>query len=124
MTELTQVKEFNKKKNIFRAYQIVWYILGIIESLLLLRLILRFLAANPSNPFANLIYSLSGVFTYPFSTLFSTFQTGNSVLEISTLFAMLIYWLLAWALVKILQLAKPVSSEEVVDSVDSPDVRL
>jgi hypothetical protein len=46
------------------------------------------------------------------------------VLEISTIFAMVIYWLLAIGLVKVLQLAKPASNQEIVEKVDDPKVRL
>jgi uncharacterized protein YggT (Ycf19 family) len=113
-----------KKESIFRTYQVIWYILGVIQVLLGLRFLMRLLAANPANPFVSFIYTLSGIFVAPFQTIFPTPGGGGSVLEISTLFAMIIYWLLAVGLIKVMQLGKPVSREEVADRVDDPEVRL
>lgn len=48
------------------ASRIIWLVLGIIMGLLALRFLLRLLAANPNNGFADFIYSLSHPFAAPF----------------------------------------------------------
>ena len=55
---------YDKKKTIFRVYQVIWYILGIIEVLLTFRVGLKFMAAAPGG-FANLVYSLSNPLALP-----------------------------------------------------------
>ena len=110
-------KVFEKKKVIFRSYQVIWYILCVIEVLLAFRIFLRMTGAYPSE-FTNLIYSLSAPFALPFRGILKTTNEG-AVIEWSTLVAMVVYLLLAYGLVKLLQFVKPVTPEEVEKEVDS-----
>ena len=57
-------------KPLYRATQIVWYILGIIEILLAFRFIFKFLGANPLAGFTSFIYSITQVFASPFLSVF------------------------------------------------------
>ena len=59
MTEEPTPKAYAKKKFIFRAYQLIWFVLGIIEVLLAFRVVLLALGANPQAGFANFIYAVS-----------------------------------------------------------------
>jgi len=88
----------------FKATQAVWLLLGILEGLLALRVLLKLIAANPSSPIAAFIYAATNLFLTPFSGLTSTPSAGGMVLEIPTLFAMLIYGLIGWAVEKIIWL--------------------
>jgi hypothetical protein len=81
----------------FKVTQFIWLLLGILEALLALRVLLKLFAANPNSPIAALIYSLTGIFLVPFSSLTSSPSVSGMVLEISTFFAMLIYALIGWA---------------------------
>lgn len=112
---------YEKKKTIFRVYQIIWYILGLIEVLLAFRVGLKFLAAYPGG-FTNMIYSLSDPLAIPFRGILSTPKTAGSILELSTLLAMLVYALIAYGVVKLLQFMKPVTPEEVEEKVDSKSI--
>jgi hypothetical protein len=76
---------------LWRVNSLAWFLFGAIEVLILFRVILRLLAANPANPFAQLIYSLSLVFVGPFMNLVVQPAAGGSVLEISSLIAMAVY---------------------------------
>lgn len=109
-------KVFEKKKIIFRTHQIIWYILGIIEVLLAFRIFFRMFGAYPSE-FTNLIYYLSAPFALPFRGILKTTNEG-AVIEWSTFIAMVVYLLLAFGLVKLLQFIKPVTPEEVEKEVD------
>ena len=85
----------------FRATQLIWLGLGLLEALLGLRFLLKLVAANADNPFASLLYSVTGAFLAPFAGLTGTPAAGGMVLEVSTLIAMVVYALLAWVLERI-----------------------
>jgi uncharacterized protein YggT (Ycf19 family) len=76
---------------LWRVNSLAWFIFGAIEVLILFRVLLRLLAANPANPFASFVYSLSNVFVGPFMNLVAQPAAGGSVLEISSLIAMAVY---------------------------------
>jgi hypothetical protein len=86
----------------FKATQVVWLLLTIFEALLALRFVLKLIGANPASPFAVALYGFTGLFLYPFSGLIGTPAMGGMVLEISTLIAMLVYGLIAWAVERII----------------------
>ncbi len=88
----------------FKATQLIWLLLGILEGLLALRFLLKLIAANPGSPIAVFIYNFSGLFLGPFTGLTITPAAGGIVLEISTLIAMLIYALVGWALERLVWL--------------------
>jgi hypothetical protein len=100
------------KKAIFHVHQIIWYILGIIEVLLALRFILKLTGANPFSGFVDFIYTASRPLAAPFYGIFNVDVAGQSVFEWTTLIAMLVYALVAWGLVKLILLIRPVSEEE------------
>ncbi|HSW47994.1 MAG TPA: hypothetical protein VLG67_02835 [Candidatus Saccharimonadales bacterium] len=112
-------KVFQKKKTIFRAYQVIWYILAVIEILLAFRMVLKAMGANPFSGFATLIYALSGPFAGPFNGLFNVSVTGQgSVFEWSTIIAAAVYALVAFGIVQLIQMVKPVTKTEVEQKVD------
>ncbi len=118
-TEHPQVV-YETKKSIFRTYQLIWYFLGLIEVLLFFRMILKILAANPGSGFALLIYGLSAPLVRPFIGVLRMASTsGGSVFEWPTLLAMVVYWILAYGILNLLQLVKPVTPEEVEETVDN-----
>lgn len=85
------------------AARIVSIIGGIIMGLLALRFILSLLGANRENAFADLIYGLSYPFVAPFFGLFNYDATyGKSRFEFETLFAIIVYALLTWLIVRLL----------------------
>ncbi|MEO6508665.1 MAG: YggT family protein [Patescibacteria group bacterium] len=112
-------KTYETKKAIFRTYQIIWYILGMIEILLAFRVVLKALGANPASGFTSLIYSLSGIFAGPFSGILGTTATQGSVFEWSTFIAGIVYFIVAFGLVQLMQLIKPTTPQEVHETVDN-----
>jgi uncharacterized protein YggT (Ycf19 family) len=69
---------------------------GLVELFLALRFILKLFGANAANGFVSWIYEMSGVLLEPFRGIFPIRVYENSfVFEFSTLFAMLMYALLA-----------------------------
>jgi hypothetical protein len=80
----------------FKATQLIWLLLGILEALIALRIGLMLIGANPGSPIVALIYGFTSLFLFPFTNLISSPTVGNMVLELSSMFAMLIYALIAW----------------------------
>ena len=110
---------YKQKKALFHTYQIIWYILGIIETLLIFRIILKVLGANPNSGFTNLIYSLSSPFAVPFQGILQISYEEGHVFEWTTLIAMTVYAILAFGLIQLFQLIKPTTPEEVEQTVDN-----
>jgi hypothetical protein len=88
----------------FKASQLIWLLLGILEALIALRIGLKLIGANPDSPIVALIYGFTYLFLFPFEGLIGSPSTGNMVLELSSMFAMLIYGLIAWAVERIVWL--------------------
>ncbi len=81
-----------------RATEVIYLLFGIIDALLLIRLVLKLLGANPHAGFASFTYGLTDFLLAPFHGLLPTFVSGQSVLELSLVFAILIYSLIALGL--------------------------
>jgi len=100
--EETYVDENLRRANIRgRITSITYFILGVLEVLLALRLLLRLLGANEVSGFVSFIYSLTHIFVGPFNGIFNDQALGRSVFETSTLIAMIVYALLAWGIVSL-----------------------
>jgi hypothetical protein len=83
----------------------IYFLLGLIEVLLGLRFLFRLLGASESSGFVRFLYDLTYPMAHPFAGIFTDPVLGNnSVFEVSTLIAMLIYALLAWGVVALIRL--------------------
>lgn len=83
----------------------IWFVATIILILLGFRFVLALLGANPGNSFAHFIYSVSHPFVAPFFGLFSyNYHYGVSRFEAYTLVAALVYIVLAWLIVSVINL--------------------
>ncbi len=101
-------EEVYEDTNQRRAYIRYWiatvtyFVLGVLEVILLLRFLFRLLGAYEGNSFIMFLYGLSHVFVAPFRGIFSNpVLSSKSVFEVSTLIAMLVYALLAWRVVSL-----------------------
>ena len=90
------------------AQRIVWYIVGVIIALLLLRFIFALLGANQANGLAEFVYSVTSPLVSPFSNLFSFdgIQYGVSSLEIFTLIAIAFYTLIGYGVAKLFDISR------------------
>lgn len=89
------------------AKRVVYYLVGIIVALLALRIVLLLLAANQGAGFVDFIYALSGFFAMPFYGIFNYQPTyGESVFELSSVVAIVVYALVALGLGKLFTLTK------------------
>ncbi len=99
-------------KPLYKGTQIVWYFLWILEALLAFRFVLKLMGANPLAGFTSFIYALTWPFTAPFLAVFKSTTVQGSVFEWTTLLAMLVYWLIATAIVRLFLMSKTVSTPE------------
>jgi len=81
----------------FKVTQLIWLLFGILEALIALRIGLKLIGANPDSPIVTLIYGFTYLFLFPFEGLTGSPTSGVMVLELSSMFAILIYGLIAWA---------------------------
>lgn len=89
------------------ATRVIWLVDAILLILLAFRFVLALMGADPANPFANFIYSVSYPFVAPFFGLFGYHLTyGISQLEVFTLVAMAVYAVIAWIIVKIVNITR------------------
>ncbi|MEK7615184.1 MAG: YggT family protein [Patescibacteria group bacterium] len=99
-------------KPLFKGTQIVWYLLSLLEVLLAFRFVLKLTGANAAAGFTSFIYSLTWPFTAPFLAVFPRTVVQGSVFEWTTLLAMLVYWMIALAIVRLFLMSKTVSTPE------------
>lgn len=86
----------------FLAY-LINLVLGIVEIILSLRLILKFLGANSGAPFVRWLYATSVPLLQPFQGIFPTpTLEGRFTLEFSTLFALVVYALIGYFILEVL----------------------
>lgn len=88
-----------------RSFAIVYYILNILEALLLIRFALMLLGANPGAGFTSMIYAITNPLVAPFRGIFPAQASSGAVLEWSTIIAMIVYALIAYAIVQLLRIA-------------------
>ena len=105
-------------KPLYRGTQIIWYLLGLVETILIFRFLLKLLGANASAGFTNFIYTLSRPFIIPFTTVFGTSRLENSVFEWTTILAMAVYLLVGWGIIKMFSMSKTVSTPEAASKLD------
>lgn len=82
-----------------------WF-LTVLEATLLIRFLLKMFGADPTNPFANFVFSLTEILLVPFNGIVPSpsMRPPNQAFEISTLIAALIYFLVFYALKRFLHI--------------------
>ncbi|MCA1835870.1 MAG: hypothetical protein LC721_05915 [Actinobacteria bacterium] len=89
----------------YRAIQLVWFIVGVINVILALDFIFRLLKAN-STGFVDAIYSLGGALAGPFDGIFGDTITRTSyTARWADLVAIAIYSLIGYGITKLIRIA-------------------
>lgn len=82
----------------------IYFIFGVLEILLAFRLVFKLAGASTTSAFVRFIYGLTGIFIQPFEGIFSRGVSQGiettSILEPSTLVALVVYALISWGVVK------------------------
>jgi hypothetical protein len=102
MKEIITAQKVEKSQTI---EYIVYFLLGIIEILLVFRLVFKVTGANPTSSFVSTIYALTQILVTPFSGIFRQATSAGvettAVLEPATLVAIVVYAVLAWGLTQL-----------------------
>jgi hypothetical protein len=109
----------------FKVTQMIWLLLGLLEAVIALRVVFKLIGVNGENPFATLLYGVTGLFVAPFASLVGSPAAGGMVLEISSVLAMIVYFLIAWAVERIVfvifyQPRGPVSTRQTIIADHTP----
>jgi hypothetical protein len=89
-----------------RAIRFVYLVLGVMEVLIAIRVVMKLLAANPGAGFTSFIYGITAPLVAFFQGVFPEPATNGSVLEISSLLAMAVWALVAWIIVRIIDMTR------------------
>ena len=99
----------------YRVIQVIWWVVGFIDTLIAIRFLLKLFGANPA-PFVRFIYDVTWPLVAPFHGIFNTNQVGRTVLEPESLVAIAIYTLIGWGIVSLIRIiSRPRSTTTVVD---------
>jgi YggT family protein len=76
----------------------------ILNALIGLRFLLKLMAANPANPFAQLVYFITDPFLWIFQGITYTPTLGGIQIEFFSLIAIVVYTLIAWIITQLIWL--------------------
>lgn len=101
-TEVREVREVPEHEGVSGAVvmaRLVHFIFGVIIAFIIMRFVLLLLGANMGNPFVDFVYTVSGFFVAPFYGIFNNTPTfGQSIVDISSIVAIVVYSLLSWGI--------------------------
>lgn len=78
------------------ATRVIWFLAGLLTVGLVFRFILKATGANTGSSFVRFIYNSTAAFVAPFRGIFSDSVSGNNVLEVSTIVAIVVWALIAF----------------------------
>ena len=87
-----------------RTDSYIWYVVGVIEILLLLRLAFLLLGANNSG-FTSLLYSVTFPLVAMFKGVFPSPGNTGGYLETASVLAMLVFALIGWGIVSLIDIS-------------------
>jgi uncharacterized protein YggT (Ycf19 family) len=89
--------------NADRIAQVVYVLFGVLEGLIVLRILLKLLGANPDAGFSAFVYNITAPFVGFFQGVFSTPTAHTSVFEFSSVLALVVYALVGWGIVRLIE---------------------
>jgi hypothetical protein len=98
----------------YRAIQIIWWVVGLIDILIAIRFVLKMFGANTTAAFVRFMYDLTWPLVAPFHGIFNTAQEGRSIFEPESLVAIGIYALIGWGIVSLIRLMRRTRSTTTV----------
>lgn len=94
-----------RRQTIERVSALISFLFSVLEGLIGLRVLLKLMETNPQNAFASTVYNFTALFLAPFTGLTSNPAVDGIVLEITSIIAMIVYALIAWAVIRLVWLA-------------------
>lgn len=104
MRQVTYNHAYNTLSPAYTLTRFLRAILYIVEGLLVLRFALRLLGAGTASAFAEFVYSITNPLVAPFKNIVrsSTAAGTPGVIDWTTIIAMVVYWLLALAIINLI----------------------
>lgn len=102
-------RDVETEKSVYRSYNVVWLIIGVIEALLAFRFLFELLAANQYSSFVQLIYTFSYPFAAPFQDIFHITAVSYSIMDWSLIVAMAVYLIIGYGINQLLRIITPAS---------------
>jgi uncharacterized protein YggT (Ycf19 family) len=100
---VVEYKPDTRNVAISRINQIIWLIAAIICVLFVFRFGLMLIAANPGSGFVDFIYSVTNIFVTPFNSILAAPTLSNGgVIDVASLFAIMVYLLATWLIVTLI----------------------
>lgn len=110
----SQIPTYSEQRNAQsdRGNAWVWYIVGIVDLLLALRIIFHLFGARAVG-FADFLYGITGPFVAPFRGIFPNPAVDGSYFDMASLTAIIVYVILGWIISGLINLAtRPTDSKE------------
>lgn len=83
---------------------LVDFIVGLVEILILLRIILKLFGANPGAPFVTWIYETTRGLLWPFIGMFpSPVIEGGFIVEFSAIFGLIVYAIIGYLIIELIR---------------------
>ena len=102
-TSMQSLFTFNQE-TLTRVTGLIWLAFGILDGLIALRFLLKLMAANPSNPFAAFLYTITEPALWVFEGLTTSPTFQGIVIEFFDLIAIAVYALIGWVIIRVLWL--------------------
>ncbi len=87
-----------------------------------MRLFLKLFSANTNVAFTQIVYNVSGFFLAPFRSIFgsaSPLPETGSVFEFDIIVAVIVYWILAIAIIRLFGMGRKVTVAEAHDDLEN-----
>ena len=101
VTQRPPQKTTERRRSVALVTQAIWFVVGIFEALLALRLVLLFSGANPAADFTQLIFGLTRPLVFVFLGIFPNLTSGAFEIEPASLVAMVVYFLIGMGLARL-----------------------
>lgn len=87
-----------------RVVPVIWWIVGLVDVLLVIRFLLKLFGGSTVSGFVRLMYDITQPLVAPFHGIFNTTVQGRSILEPESLVAIAIYSLIGWGIVSLIRM--------------------
>lgn len=109
-TQVDQVHEeqvvhdvsLERRQDVYQVTQLLWLLVGSLESLIAFRMFLKVINANPNSWFTWLVYRITDLFVWPFQNITTNPSFDGHIMEITSVIAMFVYLLLGLIIVRLI----------------------
>jgi uncharacterized protein YggT (Ycf19 family) len=88
----------------YRPERAIWFVVGLVDSLIAIRFLMRLLGASFDAAFVGFIYGITAPLVAPFRGIFAESGQGTYILEPAAVVAILIYALIGWAVITLIRI--------------------